>query len=72
MRTGVSSASALRRFEYESQLLGRLRHPGVAQVYEAGTYDDGTGQSIPFFAMEYIPNAKSIIQHAREASSIAI
>jgi tetratricopeptide (TPR) repeat protein len=67
MRSGVTSASALRRFDYESQLLGRLRHPGIAQVYEAGTHDDGTGP-VPFFAMEYIPNAKSITDYAGQKS----
>src|SRR5688572_30538291 len=41
MRRGLASRSALRRFEYEAQLLARLRHPGIAQVFEAGTYDEG-------------------------------
>jgi tetratricopeptide (TPR) repeat protein/tRNA A-37 threonylcarbamoyl transferase component Bud32 len=65
MRPGVASRSALRRFEFESQLLARLQHAGIAQVYEAGTHDDGTG-AVPFFAMEYIPNAKSITEYAKE------
>jgi non-specific serine/threonine protein kinase/serine/threonine-protein kinase len=65
MRAGVTSASALRRFEYEAQLLGRLRHPGIAQIFEAGTHDDGGG-AVPFFAMEYIPNARSITRFARD------
>jgi non-specific serine/threonine protein kinase/serine/threonine-protein kinase len=65
MKAGVASGSALRRFEYESQLLGRLRHPGIAQVYEAGTHEDGTDR-LPFFAMEYIPNAKEITAYARQ------
>ena len=59
MKQGIASRSAMRRFEYESQILARLRHPGIAQVYEAGTRDDGRGV-VPFFAMEYIPNAKPI------------
>ena len=41
MRAGITSRSALRRFEFESQLLARLRHPGIAQVYDAGTHRDG-------------------------------
>ncbi|MCZ6760257.1 MAG: serine/threonine-protein kinase [Gemmatimonadetes bacterium] len=65
MKQGIASPSALRRFEYESQVLARLRHPGIAQVYEVGTFDDGTGAA-PFFAMEYIPNAKSITQFAND------
>lgn len=38
MRPGVTSRAALRRFEYESQILARLRHPNIAQVHTAGTY----------------------------------
>ncbi len=30
MRQGIASRSALRRFDYEAQLLARLRHPGIA------------------------------------------
>lgn len=65
MRTGIASRSALRRFEYESQLLARLRHPGIAEVYEAGTHDDG-GVGAPYFAMEYITGAKRITDYCRE------
>ena len=65
MKAGMFSEAGLHRFEYEAQLLARLRHPGVAQVYEAGTHREG-GQDIPFFAMEYIPNAKSITAYASE------
>ncbi len=35
MRHGVTSRSALRRFEYESQILARLRHPNLAQGQKA-------------------------------------
>ncbi len=63
MKRGVISTSAMRRFEFESQLLARLRHPGVAEVYEAGTYDDGSGP-VPYFAMEYVPKACSITSYA--------
>ncbi len=65
MRQGIASRSALRRFEYESQLLARLHHPGVAEVYEAGAFNDGSGD-IPYFAMEYVSNAKRITDYARE------
>lgn len=67
MKGGIVSRSALRRFEYESQLLGRLRHPGIAQVYEAGVHDDGTG-AVPYFAMEYIPDAKTLTDYAQRQS----
>jgi len=32
MRAGIASAAALKRFEYESQVLGALQHPNIAQV----------------------------------------
>ncbi len=65
MKHGIASRSALRRFEYESQILARLRHPGIAQVYEAGTHRDDSG-TVPFFAMEYIVGAKPITRYAKE------
>ncbi len=65
MQISITSKSALRRFEYESQLLARLSHPGIAQVFGAGTYDDGT-TTVPYFAMEYVPDARSIIAYAAE------
>jgi len=65
LRQGMVSSEALRRFEFESQLLARLRHPGIAQVYEAGTYGEGE-DALPFFAMEYIPNAKTLTGYAKD------
>ena len=67
MRPGLTSPSAWRRFLNESQILARLHHPGIAQVYEAGTHDEG-GASIPFFAMEFVPGAMTIIEYARSRS----
>ena len=59
MNPGVVSRKALRRFEFEAQTLGRLQHPAIAQVYEAGTFDDGSGGR-PYFAMEYVSSAKEL------------
>ncbi|USN98696.1 MAG: serine/threonine protein kinase [Phycisphaeraceae bacterium] len=53
IRPGLMTSESLRRFDVEAAALGRLRHPGVAQIYEAGAYDDGSGPR-PFFAMEYV------------------
>ncbi|MBI1827593.1 MAG: serine/threonine protein kinase [Planctomycetes bacterium] len=53
LKPGLASPELLRRFEQETQLLGRLQHPGIAQIYEAGTADAGAGPQ-PFFAMEYV------------------
>jgi len=54
VRAGTASASALRRFEFEANVLAKLQHPGIAQVYEAGTATASGGQLAPFFAMEFI------------------
>ncbi len=54
IRAGYLSPELLRRFTQESQVLGRLQHPGIAQVYEAGMAKDEPGHERPFFAMEFI------------------
>ena len=64
IRAGITSASMLRRFKDEAQLLGRLHHPGIAQIYEAGTADTDHGAQ-PFIAMELI-EGQSITGHARD------
>jgi len=53
IKPGFATAETLRRFQHESQALGRLQHPGIAQIYEAGTADTGFGPQ-PYFAMELI------------------
>ena len=65
IKRGMVSRGLLKRFEYESQMLGRLRHPGIAQVFEAGIHRDDAG-AVPYFAMEYIPNAKSLTEFAEQ------
>ncbi len=50
IRPGFLAPAFLRRFAHEVEILGRLHHPGIAQIYEAGVAEDGQ----PFFAMEYI------------------
>ncbi len=59
----ATSRDALRRFRHESRVLGRLQHPGIAAIHEAGTHDDGSGAT-PFFAMERVGGARSIIDFA--------
>jgi serine/threonine protein kinase len=45
--------SMLRRFEFEVETLGRLEHPGIARVYDAGTAQTPFGPQ-PYFAMELV------------------
>jgi len=65
MRRNIASRSALRRFQFESQILGRLRHENVAQVYDAGMHSEASG-SVPYFAMEYVPDAQTVTEYAEE------
>ena len=58
------SPERLRRFEQEFETLGRLQHPGIAQIYEAGTADTAFGNQ-PFFAMEII-HGKPLVKYAAE------
>lgn len=67
IRSELRTPSAQRRFEYEAQIVAQLRHPCIAQVYEAGTYESD-GDRIPFFAMEFVPDARSITVYAAEES----
>lgn len=66
IRAGAASPMMLRRFEYEAQVLGSLQHPGIAQVYEAGTHpgEGPDGRDVPFIAMELIAGARSLIDYA--------
>lgn len=64
MRRGLYSRHAMRRFAYEAELLGRLNHPGIAQIIEAGSADAGEGGQ-PYFAMELI-EGPSLVRYARE------
>lgn len=65
MRDGHRSREARRRFEYESQVLARLSHPGIAKIYEAGTHDAGS-RSLPYFVMEFVADARPITDFARD------
>ncbi|MEO1280092.1 MAG: serine/threonine-protein kinase, partial [Planctomycetota bacterium] len=47
-------------------VLGRLRHPGIAQIYEAGVHADPSGAEAPFFAMEFVPGARDLLTYAGE------
>ncbi|GAA5010326.1 serine/threonine protein kinase [Pseudoluteimonas lycopersici] len=50
LRAQRLDARHLAYFEVERQLLAQMRHPAIAQVYDADTTADGH----PFFAMEFI------------------
>lgn len=59
MRIGLDTPEILRRFDQEMAALARLQHPGIVQIYHAGT--DG-GQ--PYFAMERI-HGRSLLEYSQ-------
>lgn len=65
IKAGSASKMALHRFEFETQILAKLRHPNIAQIYEAGTWESEQGPA-PFFAMEYIPGRQPIVSYAEK------
>jgi non-specific serine/threonine protein kinase/serine/threonine-protein kinase len=64
LRFDSASPRQLERFEREAELLGRLTHPGIARVYEAGWAETETGRR-PFFAMEYV-EGRALVDYANE------
>jgi hypothetical protein len=66
MRPGLASAEALRRFHRESEILGQLDHPGIARIFAAGSFDL-LGAAIPYYVMEFLPRARTIVSFADAA-----
>jgi eukaryotic-like serine/threonine-protein kinase len=65
MHQSVGNTEAAMRFKLECAALARLHHPGIAQIYEAGTAALGQAAASPFFAMELVPDALPITEYAR-------
>ncbi|HYF16190.1 MAG TPA: serine/threonine-protein kinase [Phycisphaerales bacterium] len=65
MRAGLSSPALLRRFEHEAAALARLRHPAIAQIYEAGSARAPDGRDVPYFAMEFV-RGRTLTKFAEE------
>ncbi|GAB4553604.1 MAG: hypothetical protein Tsb0013_16050 [Phycisphaerales bacterium] len=53
LRSGWAGRKLARRLEREAEILGRLHHPGIASVYDAGLAEAG-GHKVPFVAMELV------------------
>ena len=66
MHRTMARTAAAQRFAFEAQTLARLRHPNIAPIFEAGTYTDALGSSIPYFAMEFVEDARPFTESARD------
>ncbi|MFO0984192.1 MAG: serine/threonine-protein kinase [Planctomycetota bacterium] len=64
IRPGREAPAMVRRFVREAEILGRLQHPCIAQIFAAGTLDERTlfperpgaaaPRLLPYFAMELV------------------
>jgi serine/threonine protein kinase len=61
LRNGLYSQTASKRFHLEVEILGKLDHPWIAKIFEAGTHDDGNGAT-QYYVMEHVKNARELTQ----------
>lgn len=72
MQPGAVSSEALARFESEARALARLKHPGIAQVYDTGVYRPGAGGAddssiVPFLSMELVEGSMTLHEFSERA-----
>ncbi len=61
IKRGMDTDEIVSRFRYERQILARLHHPNIAQLYDGGVTEEG----LPFIVMEYVEGIP-IDEYARE------
>jgi tetratricopeptide (TPR) repeat protein len=63
LRCGLPDPRVRQRLLYEAEVLARLQHPHIAQVYAAGIgVDQASGEEVPYFAMELVDGAVTLDQ----------
>jgi serine/threonine protein kinase len=65
LRWGSLSGDETERFLREIDLLGRISHPNVSQIFEAGSIDSGE-EKVPYFVMEHVDGARTIVEYCHE------
>lgn len=66
LRSSDMSRDAVRRFRHESEILARLRHPNVAQVFASGVHELPGAETLPWYAMEFVEDARTLTEFVRE------
>lgn len=61
----MMSEAAHARFRFESEVLAKLQHPGIAQIYDAGIVR-GEAPERPWFAMEFV-SGRSLSKWVKDA-----
>jgi len=51
---GASDPKDVQRFLFEGEVLGRIQHSQVVDIYEVNMYQGPTGVAVPFLAMELL------------------
>ena len=69
LHAGLASGAGIKkRFDAEAQVLARLQHPAIAQVYETGVARGPGGIDLPFIAMELVRGGVTIDRYVAEKS----
>ena len=71
IRSSMATDELLQRFRREVRVLAQLHHPGIAQIFDAGT-DESGGSPRPYFAMELVdgePLDRYADRHELDASA---
>lgn len=66
LHRAMHGTDAYQRFLFETEALARLRHPGIAQIYEAGATALGQPEPSPFYAMELVPGAVHLTRYVEQ------
>ena len=64
LRPGSVADDTRMRFGREVTALGRLKHPNIAQIYDAGVYRPSGGTKLPYLVMEFV-DGESLTNYAR-------
>jgi len=67
LRGGMYSPTAVKRFHQEVEILGKLDHPWIAKIYDAGAHDDGNGAT-PYYVMEHVEGARELTDFLDEGT----
>lgn len=62
---GFDNPEAVGRFQREAAILDRLRHPGIAEIFGHGVWDDGSG-GMPYMLIELVEEARTLADFANE------
>jgi eukaryotic-like serine/threonine-protein kinase len=69
LRPAFATRSAVRRFEVESEILGRMEHSAIARVIASGVHrfeGGGLAFDLPWYAMELLEGARDLLSYARD------